>query len=152
MKHTKVIIVTLFCIGFVLGSASLTFGQGGAPPYAGLNYEKIALLKWYPANQSGANFKVGSGPGGVAFDGANIWVANEYSNSVTKLRASDGASWGRSTPPHPVPWPLTGPTSGWQITRVITRMAPNTVTKLRASDGATSGDVQRGSVPRGGGL
>ena len=27
----------------------------------------------------------------LAFDGANIWVANEGSNTVTKLRASDGA-------------------------------------------------------------
>ena len=51
MKYAKVIIVTLFCIGFVLGSVSLAFGQGGAPPYAGLNYEKIALLKWYPPSR-----------------------------------------------------------------------------------------------------
>ena len=33
----------------------------------------------------------GEDPYGVAFDGANIWVANENSNTVTKLRASDGA-------------------------------------------------------------
>ena len=35
-------------------------------------------------------FTVGRGPEGVAFDGANIWVANFLSNNVTKLRASDG--------------------------------------------------------------
>jgi YVTN family beta-propeller protein len=29
-------------------------------------------------------------PYGVAFDGANIWVANEGSNNVSKLRVSDG--------------------------------------------------------------
>jgi len=30
----------------------------------------------------------------VVFDGANIWVANQSSNNVTKLRASDGAVLG----------------------------------------------------------
>jgi DNA-binding beta-propeller fold protein YncE len=30
----------------------------------------------------------------VAFDGANIWVANRTSNNLTKLRASDGAVLG----------------------------------------------------------
>jgi DNA-binding beta-propeller fold protein YncE len=29
-------------------------------------------------------FAVGSSPGDVAFDGANIWVANYLSNSVSK--------------------------------------------------------------------
>ena len=37
---------------------------------------------------------MGSLPVGVAFDGANIWVANFNSNNVTKLRASDGALLG----------------------------------------------------------
>jgi DNA-binding beta-propeller fold protein YncE len=30
----------------------------------------------------------------MAFDGANIWVSNNTSNNVTKLRASDGACVG----------------------------------------------------------
>jgi DNA-binding beta-propeller fold protein YncE len=30
----------------------------------------------------------------MAFDGANIWVANNGSNNVMKLRASDGAVLG----------------------------------------------------------
>jgi DNA-binding beta-propeller fold protein YncE len=34
---------------------------------------------------------VGSGPNGVAFDGANIWVANYDGNNVTKLQAATGA-------------------------------------------------------------
>src|SRR6185503_9442924 len=34
---------------------------------------------------------LGRGPGGLASDGATIWVANRESNDVTKLRASDGA-------------------------------------------------------------
>lgn len=37
------------------------------------------------------NFEVGKRPRGLAFDGTNIWVANWGSNTVTKLRASDGS-------------------------------------------------------------
>ena len=40
------------------------------------------------------NFDVGAASFGVAFDGANIWVANQGSNTVTKVRASDGANLG----------------------------------------------------------
>ena len=36
-------------------------------------------------------FKVGGSPFGVTFDGKNVWVSNGASNTVTKLRASDGA-------------------------------------------------------------
>ena len=39
-------------------------------------------------------FAVGSFPIAVAFDGASIWVTNNVSNNVTKLRASDGANLG----------------------------------------------------------
>jgi hypothetical protein len=31
---------------------------------------------------------------GLAFDRANIWVANNLDNAVTKLRASDGLALG----------------------------------------------------------
>lgn len=40
------------------------------------------------------DFTVGRSPGGVAFDGANIWVVDSGINNVTKLRASDGANLG----------------------------------------------------------
>ena len=39
-------------------------------------------------------FAVGNIPIGIAFDGANIWVANSSSSTVTKLRASDGETLG----------------------------------------------------------
>ena len=45
----------------------------------------------------GANlgtFASGSGAVGVAFDGANMWVANSFDNTIRKLRASDGANLG----------------------------------------------------------
>ena len=37
------------------------------------------------------SFSLGSYPVGAAFDGANIWVANSGSNTVTEIRVSDGS-------------------------------------------------------------
>jgi YVTN family beta-propeller protein len=34
---------------------------------------------------------VGLGPEGIATDGTNVFVANQFSDTVTKLRASDGS-------------------------------------------------------------
>ena len=45
-------------------------------------------------HQQLGTFTVGMGPFGMAFDGANIWVSNEFDNSVTKLRANDGTVLG----------------------------------------------------------
>lgn len=54
---------------------------------------QVAILRWYDANLT-ASFAVGPFPFGLAFDGANIWVASSGSNNVTKLRASNGANLG----------------------------------------------------------
>ena len=45
---------------------------------------EIALLKWYDTNKV-TTFAVGANPNGIAFDGANIWVTNSASNTVSKL-------------------------------------------------------------------
>jgi len=58
------------------------------------NVNSVAILRWYAANLT-ATFPVGSGPGAAAFDGSNMWVTNNTSNDVTKLRASDGAVLGK---------------------------------------------------------
>ena len=39
-------------------------------------------------------FNVGQNPRAVAFDGVHMWVANTADNTVTKLRAVDGANLG----------------------------------------------------------
>ena len=39
-------------------------------------------------------YSVGNGPLGVAFDGANIWVANSADGMVRKLQATTGAVLG----------------------------------------------------------
>src|SRR6266508_2000707 len=50
----------------------------------------VATLAQTDVPQIGA-IAVGKGPEGVAFDGASIWVTNQFSNSVTKLQAANGA-------------------------------------------------------------
>src|ERR1700757_1481942 len=57
------------------------------------NPNAIAILRWYSANLA-ASFQTGSAPAGIAFDGQNLWIANAYSNNVTKLRANDGSPLG----------------------------------------------------------
>jgi DNA-binding beta-propeller fold protein YncE len=56
-------------------------------------------LRWYPAILTDVQFAVtsaplGYGPTDVAFDGANIWVTNTGSNTVSELSASDGSNVG----------------------------------------------------------
>lgn len=45
----------------------------------------VATLRWDLAPLAYGTFTVGTTPIGVAFDGANMWVANVGSNNLTKL-------------------------------------------------------------------
>ncbi len=73
-------------------------------------------------------FTVGLGALGIAFDGANLWVANNAGGSVTELRASDGAVLGTfPTPPAPYGVAFDG-TDIW--------VSGDFIYQLRASDGA----------------
>ncbi len=69
--------------GFALATLGPSLIQGP-------NLQQIALLKWYPAIATDLSFPTGQQPSGIAFDGANIWVANYGPDSVTVLRASTG--------------------------------------------------------------
>ena len=74
-------------------------------------------------------FTTGTCPDGVAFDGANIWVTNASSNTITKLLASDGHVLGTfPVAQQPMVVAFDG-TNIWVVSY-------STVTKLRASDGA----------------
>jgi hypothetical protein len=42
-------------------------------------------------------YKTGVHPGGMAFDGANLWCTNQTDGTITKIRASDGAILGTFT-------------------------------------------------------
>jgi hypothetical protein len=62
---------------------------------SGPNPKRLALLRWYTAMNSSANFAAATGSTGIAFDGANIWTANRDgsnpSNSViTAHRSHNG--------------------------------------------------------------
>src|SRR5260370_8253645 len=53
---------------------------------------RIALLKWYDANQA-ASFDL-SHPGAMAFDGTHLWITRALDGVVTKLRGSHRAILG----------------------------------------------------------
>ena len=104
------------------------------------NRQAIAQLKWIPG--ASASFAVGVYPMGVAFDGANIWVANCLGNNVTKLRATDGANLGSfNVVLNPVAVAFDG-ANIW-----VANYRSNNVTKLRASDGFTLGSFDVGMRP-----
>ena len=80
----------------------------------------------------------------MAFDGANIWVTNDNSNNVTKLRASDGAVLGTfAVGSSPTGVAFDG-ANVW-----VANYSSNNVTKLRASDGSVLGTFAAGSAPFG---
>src|SRR3972149_11818578 len=77
-----------------------------------------------------------------AFDGANIWIAKYWSNTVTKLRASDGAVEGTfAVGTGPVGVAFDG-ANIW-----VANSVSNNVTKLRARDGAVEGTFDVGRRP-----
>jgi hypothetical protein len=114
-------------------------GPQGLPGGVSLIQSKAALLRWYRQD-----FAVGSNPVAVAFDGTNIWIANQGSNNVTELRASDGSSVG-SFPVGASPADIAF--DGANIW--VTNYSDNNVTKLRASDGSTVGTFAAGLGPAG---
>ncbi len=93
--------------------------------------QQLALLKWYTAiNGTQPDFGVGYEPAAIAFDGANMWVANRDSSNVSVLRASDG-------------FHVMTVTVGGNPTAIafdganmwVANFASSTVSVLRASDG-----------------
>jgi hypothetical protein len=112
-------------------------GPAGPPGPGDLRARKAALLQWYRQD-----FPVGPFPQGIAFDGANLWVTNSASATVTRLRAADGADLGA--------FPVgIGPGSVAFDGANIWVASVTTVTKLRASDGANLGILNVGNGNRG---
>jgi DNA-binding beta-propeller fold protein YncE len=112
------------------------------------------LIKVRPSDGTHlATFTIGpgvcQGTSGLAFDGANIWVA--YSgcdingaalHTVTKMRASDGTVLGT--------FPVGGSPEGvlFDGTNIwVANNADNTLSKLRASDGVVLGTFPAGTFP-----
>jgi DNA-binding beta-propeller fold protein YncE len=87
-------------------------------------------------------FGVGPEPRGIAFDGANVWVAmkSEGIGTVIKLRASDGKKLGDfAMGANPTAVAFDG-TNIW-----VADSDGGTVTKLRPSDGTVLGTFSVGS-------
>jgi DNA-binding beta-propeller fold protein YncE len=119
-------------------------GAGFVTPRAAaqVNSNQIAILKWYGANRT-TTFAVQNSPSCVAFDGANIWVANSGSNTVSKVRPSDGAILGTytvGTSPQGLAF------DGANIW--VANVNSANVTKLRPSNGATVGTYPVGNDPQ----
>src|SRR5215469_9591748 len=91
---------------------------------------QIAILHWYNANAT-TQVTTGTSPYGIAFDGANIWVANDGSNNVVKLQPSSGAVLGTFTVGTS---PLAVAYDGANIW--VANIGSNNVTKLNSSTGA----------------
>src|SRR6478735_243897 len=84
-------------------------------------------------------FPVGSYPVALGFDGENVWVTSSFDNTVTKLRASDGANLGTFN--------LGGASYGVAFDGTnlwFTNGLTDTVTELRPSDGAILGNFPVG--------
>ena len=119
--------------------------QGGANLHPGPNPQQIALLKWYTAlSTTQSSYAVGSGPTLIAFDGANMWMANNFSGTVSVLRVSDG--FHVMTPTVGAgPYGIAFDGSNmW-----VTNFNANTVSVLRASDGFHVMTLTVGANPQG---
>lgn len=123
-------------------SAVCCLAQGGVTNSI-KNAQQVAALHWYGANQT-TTFSVGSFALGIAYDGANMWVPSETTNSVMKLRANDGAVLGTFTVGN---YPDGVAYDGANIW--VANANDATVTKLRGSDGVALGTFNTGSLPVG---
>ena len=81
-------------------------------------------------------------PTKVLFDGTNIWVTNYYGDTVTKLRAADGANLGSFPTGR---WPDGLAFDGANIW--VVNFRSHDFTKLRASDGTLLGTFRIGGEP-----
>ncbi len=127
------------------GDHAITFGnsgQLGPGGSAGPNPQQLAILRWYPANQIGQSYPVGNLPVGIAFDGTNLWVANEGAATVTKLRSADGSLVG--TYPVGVK-PVAIAYDGASIW--VANSGSDNVSRLHAADGSLVGTYPAGTIP-----
>jgi len=94
----------------------------------------LAKLRWDLLPAINPNVVVGTAPTGATFDGANIWVANSGNDSVTKIRASDGAVLGTFAVGASPQGLMFDGSNIW-----VANGNGNSVTRLLASDGSVVG-------------
>jgi DNA-binding beta-propeller fold protein YncE len=81
-------------------------------------------------------FSVGGVPVSLAFDGVNMWVVNNGSGTVSKLRASDGANLGTFHTGGSLPTAIAFDGQHIWVANSGTSPVNASVIKLRLSDGA----------------
>src|SRR5215813_657896 len=126
-KATRLSILAPLALAWLCGSALAQVTNSTKNP------KQVATLHWYQANQT-ANFAVGVAPSGtpatMAFDGANLWVTDFNTLTVSKVRPSDGAVLGVfSVGPGAAGVAFDG------VNIWVANNGDNTLSKLRASDG-----------------
>src|SRR6185369_4556618 len=74
------------------GSGLRNVSGAGIAGNTALNPQRLAILRWYDANNATAtrSISVGSAPDSLCFDGTFIYVANALSGTVTRIRAATG--------------------------------------------------------------
>ena len=72
-----------------MGYKALTGPQG--PPGGSLNFQQIAALHWYEANEAGNTVNVGSFTSGIIFDGEHIWTASQGTGDIVEVDPATGA-------------------------------------------------------------
>ena len=108
------------------------------PLQAQTNTNQIATLRWYSAITP-LSFSVQASPYGIAFDGANIWVAGQ-TGTLTKMRANDGEILKTVSLPGGANGVAFDGANLW-----VTSYPSNTVAKVRASDGVVLGTFTAGN-------
>jgi hypothetical protein len=116
----------------------------GGPIGASLNPLQIAILRWYPALGTGQTIAVGSEPNALAFDGANIWVANHIDGTVQKIPVATGV------PGSPIPLALGSAPFALAFDGAniwVANNAVNSVQKIPVATGVPGSPIAVGSSP-----
>jgi DNA-binding beta-propeller fold protein YncE len=111
----------------------------------GINPLQIALLRWFNTNMGFSAITVGSLPRALAYDGTNMWVANNGSNTITRYLATTGAAVGSAITvgTQPIALAFDG-TNMW-----VANYGSNTIARYNVSTGTIVGSaITVGSLPR----
>lgn len=138
----------------VVGASQTGFGgffasvQGHAmvvngPMLYKTNLKQVALHRWYEANEANITFTVKISPTATFFDGSSMWVTNQGSNVVSRLRL-DGTLMGEySVGDEPIGITYDGARI-W-----VANGGDGTVTRMMAADPAISTTITVGGAPNG---
>jgi len=83
-------------------------------------------------------------PYALAFDGSNVWVTEKGTNSIAKIRASDGTLLGTFSAGSGPTWVTFDGTNLWVVDN-----SGDTLTKIRSADGTNLATVPVGGSPLG---